>query len=399
MSSNKIKSFIVFIAAILILYFSCIVFNIPHIPNFLIEDEYKSDDLDYQITIVNYKTDDYKVIHYNNDQELVASLITKDNSVVLDKKKINDILYAENVANFIRDEDLDDKYIGVFANLENLENKSKFTHDLIISTAVISTISGLGEYSQLSIVTYSIRIGKQKYKKLITIENVIKNIESVAKRNYNFNTARIDLENAAHYSRTLNYSTNFDIVSKLHENNDEIITDLDSIKKDVSLQITEESYTYIGQFFIDVGNFLISTSEKSPFKWFDVSRNELQKKGDNFTKYGQSWQSEFELFDQNYDYVKKLSSIFVDYNNLAKTQTNNTIQFINEKNEISNLKIIEIENHLETISLFTKLKSMPKWVEIEYYMILAKYVHKNKPLTIEYLCNEANQNIEYIKNK
>lgn len=399
MSTTKIKSFIILITTILILYFICIFINIPTIPNFLIEDEYQSEGLDYQITIVNYKTDEYKVIHYNNDRELIASLVANNNSIVLDKKKINEILYAENVANFVKEEDLENKYYDVRMNLENLENKSKITRDLIISAAVISTITGLGESSQLSIVTYSILIGKQTYKKSITIEDMIKNIENICERSYNFDTAKIDVENAASHSRTLKYSIDFDIVSKLHENNDKIITDLDSIKKDVCLKITEESYTYIGQFFIDVGNFLISTSENSLFNWFDASRNELQKKGDDFIKYGKSWQLEFELFNQNYDYIKKLSLTFVDCNNLAKTQTDNTIQFIDEKNEISNLKIIEVENNLEKLSLFTKLKSMHKWIEIEYHIILAKHVHKNKPLTIEYLCNEANKNIEYIKNK
>lgn len=397
MSTSKIKSFIILITIILILYFIYIFLNITTIPNFLIEDEYKSEGLDYQITIVYYKTDEYKVIHYNNDRELVASLIAKDNSIVLDKKKINEILYAENVANFVREDDLENKYYDVLTNLEILENKSKYTRDLIISTAVISTISGLGGSSQLPIVTYSFLIGKRTYTKLITVENVIKMIENVSKRSYNFDTVKIDVKNAAHHSRTLTYSIDFDIVSKLHENNDKIIIDLDSIKKDVFLIITEESYTYIGQFFIDVGNFIMLTSEKSQFNWFDVSRNELQKNGDDFIKYGQYWQSEFEMFNQNYDYIKKLSSTFVNCNNLAKTQTNNTIQYINEKNEISNLKTIEVENDLEKISLFAKLKSMRKWVEIEYYIILAKYVHKNKPLTIEYLCNEVNKNIEFIK--
>lgn len=397
MNSKNLASIFIIFSIFSILCVLFIISSIPSNPVFSIEDEYKFEGLDYRVTIVHDKFDKYKIINYYYEQSFVGSIVAKDNSIVLNKNKINEIFYAENVANIVKNEDLDMKYTQIFNNVYTLENKSKVTQDLLLSTAVISIISGLGESSQLPIMVYSIAIGGQKIKKSIKIQDLVEYLSNILERNYNFDSTKNDLINAISLSRYLENSIDLTYVYNLQKQNEKITIDLGLIDEDVSFKITEETYTNIGHLFIDIGNFLISKSNSGPVSWFSITKNEFQSKGNELVEYGQSWQSEFNDFNKNYDYVKKLNSKFVECTKLAQVQSDDSIQFISKRNKITESKILDVEKNLKTISLFSKLKSMRKWIEIEYYIIQGKYILNNRPLTVEYLLDESNKNIEYMK--
>jgi len=96
----------------------------------------------------------------------------------------------------------------------------------------------------------------------------------------------------------------------LHQQNEEIITDLEVLNNDISVEVTKESYTTIGQLFIDIGNFLISKSSSGPISRLNFSRSQFQDKGIELVDYGQTWQNEFEKFNRCYSNISQLNYKF-----------------------------------------------------------------------------------------
>lgn len=308
---------VIFIVLILLVYPYSIISTIPSPPSFSIEDEYKLEGTEFQIDIVHDGFDDYQIVHYYNGQNFVGSIVAKDDVLVTNEDNAKKIFYTNNVANIVDEENLDSFYTEIFNELENLESKSKVTHDIIISTSVISLISISGKASQITLVTFSTRLAKKTIKKSITIEDTIKFIEEIKNRNYNFNYAKNDIQNAAEISADLKHTRDVDFARKLHRKNEEIITDLDALNDDMSVEITKESYTTIGQLFIDTGNFLTSKSSSGLISWSNFSRNQFQDKGIELVDYGQTWQDEFEKFNRCYSKTKQLNSKFNNCDILA----------------------------------------------------------------------------------
>lgn len=391
---------VIFILILFLLYVSSIILSIPNTPILPIEEEYNSQNLEYKISTVSYDSDIYKIIHYCDEQTIVGSIVIKDNSLVKKDTKIKRTFYAENIANLVKTENLKKHYNDVHFQLENLENKSKVTNDLLVSTIAILVTSGLGETAQVPIATFSLSVRKHIIKKSITIGDMINYFRDYLKRDYNFNTAKNDVQKAVYLSRNLEYSIDLENANELQNQNKKIRNSLNILNQDICVEITHETYTTIGQMFIDVGNFLISKSYSDPFSWFELSRNELQKNGIQFVEYGQNWQSEFEDFQKSHDYITLLDSKFIYCETSAQIQYNESIQFIDRRNKIAIDKVTEVENYRNTISIWSKLISNRKWIIIEYYSLYAKYnISKNRPLTAENICEKATIEIEYIKNK
>lgn len=396
----KTKTILVILIVLILLFYPySIISTIPESPSFSIKDEYKVKGTEILIDYFHDESDDYQIVHYYRSHSLVGSIVTKNDTLVTDENKIKDIFYTYNVAKVVDEENLDSFYAEFYNELENLESKSKITHDFIISTAVISLISGLGGASQITLVTFSTTFANKIIKKSITIEEMIKFIEDITKRNYNFNKAKIGVQNAGELATDLKVYRNVGYAYKLHQQNEEIITDLYVLNDDMSVEITKESYTTIGQLFIDIGNFLILKSSSGFISQFDFSRNQFQDIGIEFVDYGQTWQEEFEKFNIFYSNTKQLNSKFNNCEILTNTQYNESVQFIDNRNNIANNKVLESENNFKSILFWSFLTSNHEFFEIKWYLLLAKYkIYQNKPMTAEFLCDKANEKIELIKN-